>query len=595
MTRKLPFDTTLADKTTKRQKLEDPLDLEYLDTEPNDQDFEAFENWLSSNGADLTAISFKKSPHGYGVFAKKDLSVDDVVAFLPSSLIMSEKVALSSPLGQLFLRHNDSLPESEYIEHHICTRNVLFAFLVYSYYVLQKSSHFYPYLRCLPRSYDTLYYWNDSELSWLEGTNLKGVAKEKLDQVRKEWELIRTIVCPDMIPFEVFSFERFLWARCSASSRAFPCDLSLISNPSVKSDDTTASDIGINSSTESHATDVYSDYDTKYPPCKSNLAMWPLFDMLNHCRGLRITWDATRTKKDGVFFNAGSHFSVAEEVFNNYGAKSNDELLLSYGFCLPTMGYLDDYYPIKMNFSHDPLYDRKSSVLSSFGLVQPGNIHIIRSDGHIPSTLLSAMEIILMNQNELDLLDSGKVRVNLKEHNLSYTEPVRISTTSRAHIAALATLLSLLESKQSMLTSNHTYLETIQPPSSNPLDYVSSSDPYRFRMAKLYVAGQYYIISQAISKTRALYQSRIQSFLSANGSSKKIITVEELMQHEPFVEWFQNVLNSVQTDDEFEVTEDLVFQLWLCWCCVSRDEECDQIVKRLWYRPGDDRVKDSIR
>ena len=86
--------------------------------------------------------------------------------------------------------------------------------------------------------------------------------------------------------------------------------------------------------------------------------MIPLWDLLNHQPAASVKWTSTPTSKDVLlqitcvghfflfFFYVGVIISspmpprtrrsipMGSEVFNNYGSKSNEEMLLSYGFCL---------------------------------------------------------------------------------------------------------------------------------------------------------------------------------------------------------------------------------------------------------------------
>ena len=66
--------------------------------------------------------------------------------------------------------------------------------------------------------------------------------------------------------------------------------------------------------------------DFKFP------VLFPGIDVLNHSNDAKVDWTF-----------APNHFSIitndliadGDEVFNNYGPKGNDELLLGYGFCMP--------------------------------------------------------------------------------------------------------------------------------------------------------------------------------------------------------------------------------------------------------------------
>lgn len=60
--------------------------------------------------------------------------------------------------------------------------------------------------------------------------------------------------------------------------------------------------------------------------------LFPVLDMMNHDLNSRVHWNFD----PGRFtVSIGDAVSDGAEVFNSYGPKSNDELLLGYGFCIP--------------------------------------------------------------------------------------------------------------------------------------------------------------------------------------------------------------------------------------------------------------------
>lgn len=80
----------------------------------------------------------------------------------------------------------------------------------------------------------------------------------------------------------------------------------------------------------------------------------PGIDSLNHRRGEKVSWVVTLGVKESGVENNEPHISLvlnsgrlrAEEVFNNYGLKTNAELILGYGFAIP--GNSDDRVVIKL-------------------------------------------------------------------------------------------------------------------------------------------------------------------------------------------------------------------------------------------------------
>lgn len=60
--------------------------------------------------------------------------------------------------------------------------------------------------------------------------------------------------------------------------------------------------------------------------------LFPVLDVPNHDNNARVNW----VFNPGRFrIDINDPIAAGQEIFNNYGPKANDELLLGYGFCLP--------------------------------------------------------------------------------------------------------------------------------------------------------------------------------------------------------------------------------------------------------------------
>ncbi|KAF8004939.1 hypothetical protein HF325_000396 [Metschnikowia pulcherrima] len=97
------------------------------------------------------------------------------------------------------------------------------------------------------------------------------------------------------------SFPAYLWASMIVKSRSFPSAL-LKGLPNVSEIDLRQPDVAM---------------------------LVPVIDLLNHSPQANVTWTAS-----DEFFEFQSHNNGGGELFNNYGRKGNEELLLAYGFCL---------------------------------------------------------------------------------------------------------------------------------------------------------------------------------------------------------------------------------------------------------------------
>ena len=83
-------------------------------------------------------------------------------------------------------------------------------------------------------------------------------------------------------------------------------------------------------------------------------------------------------------------------MFNNYGPRSNEELLLAYGFVIPDNP--DDTVVLRLGGGVSP---EKQQRLSASGL-DASERFFLRRDGQIPDALVGVMKILLAPEGESD-------------------------------------------------------------------------------------------------------------------------------------------------------------------------------------------------
>lgn len=179
-----------------------------------------------------------------------------------------------------------------------------------------------PYFDILPDTLNQPYFWSFKELQLLKGTDLYLLLKQNLRRIIREWwELLDKLqidaadkeiyqglessedfdvlryVCEYREKHQSFSWKSFaayLWATGIFTSRAFPR--------------------------------LVIDKDC------SNLneaLLYPVVDLLNHKNDAQVKWTF---EHDKACFISSESLKEGDEVFNNYGDKSSEDLLLSYGF-----------------------------------------------------------------------------------------------------------------------------------------------------------------------------------------------------------------------------------------------------------------------
>ena len=184
---------------------------------------------------------------------------------------------------------------------------------------------FKPYLNILSLDLQQPYFWSNDELSLLKGTDLLIILKSNLIRLYEEWEQLLKILkiehkdsvkglkdnSENIIEYiqnhlgnlhngnvEWTSFISYVWSNCIFRSRAFP-EIILLDCQNVNN--------------------------------LQQAFLYPVVDLLNHKNDQRVKWVYSDGKVSFICKEL-STMKNGDEVYNNYGDKSNEELLLGYGF-----------------------------------------------------------------------------------------------------------------------------------------------------------------------------------------------------------------------------------------------------------------------
>lgn len=168
--------------------------------------------------------------------------------------------------------------------------------------------------------------WTTEELNWLQGSNIYGHVPLRKQQWELEFEDLKAYV--EDFDWDLFTLENYNWASSIFLSRAFPARVL---------------------------------YGNKFEADDLNLSLLiPVLDSLNHKPETPVYW----TADSGSFsFSIGSNVEQGQEIFNNYGPKGTEELLMGYGFCIDS--HLYDIVTLKLLL---PPVDGIAEAVSKYGL-----------------------------------------------------------------------------------------------------------------------------------------------------------------------------------------------------------------------------------
>jgi len=327
-------------------------------------DLENFTTWLQENGAICDGLTFGADESGMnGVILTKAFEDNQAYASIPFKLMITEPLVRTK------------YPELS----NLSSRAVMSLFLS-SEWQKGSDSFWSPYLSVIPNRIMTSMMFNDDDIKFLEGTNLKLGTINRRNFLYEEYKKILEII-PES-ERKGFTWEVCLWGYTAISSRAFPYRL-----------------IDVNASGE---------------------MMVPLADSFNHDPSVKVTWSGRGTPESGMLdLITRQPLKSGNQVFTTYGPKSNEELLLGYGFCINDNPF--DYVVLKPNFSRDPNAAAKEQILKNCRLVS-GNgqgedreLVFYVTKTNIPDDLFAVFRVLVMNATETkQYLEAAKEREDLE-------------------------------------------------------------------------------------------------------------------------------------------------------------------------------------
>lgn len=308
-------------------------------------------SWHAAFTAVPPYLEFRHGPFGFSGYARSDIPAGAVLLSLRYSRALNELYAADTAVGRA------AAPLVAAHPSRLSGRNVLYLAMVAEAADPDAArAPFGPYLRSLPARFDDPLWWDATELRALAGTNLAAAVEFKRTWLRSAYDALFPALFeahPTLFDRAVFTWERWLWAHSCFSSRGFPHALSVPPGHPSESAPPAAGDGGAYAAVEdaaaggggtvSAAAIAAAHGDGTPVGC-----MLPVLDILNHAYRTPVDWvrgaeaDTTAGTGGGPHHPGGGCVSFVTrapipagcEVFNNYGPKSNEELLLSFGFVL---------------------------------------------------------------------------------------------------------------------------------------------------------------------------------------------------------------------------------------------------------------------
>ncbi|KAK4101220.1 SET domain-containing protein [Parathielavia hyrcaniae] len=190
-------------------------------------------------------------------------------------------------------------------------------FLIHEY-LKRKDSFWWPYIATLPQpeqinAWALPAFWPEDDIAHLEGTNAHFAIEEVQANVKQEFKQARKILKGAEFPnWQDYAQLLYKWAFCIYTSRSF--------RPSLVLSDAAKQHVSALLPAGCHLDDFS--------------ILQPVFDIPNHSMTAAYSWD-TASDPTSCQLICRDAYQPGNQVYNNYGLKTNSELLLGYGFILP--------------------------------------------------------------------------------------------------------------------------------------------------------------------------------------------------------------------------------------------------------------------
>eukprot|EP00439_Symbiodinium_sp_Y106_P057382 s3182_g8.t1 len=432
---------------------------------------EAFCKWCQEQSCDMSRVRIEQSSSGLGLGlrAAEDIKAGEIALSVPVDALFTVAAAAETEIGQAVLS------SAARRNRRVSAQALMYIVMLDGWH--NPASKWHSYLRLIPATHNDPLWWTDSERQErLEGTQLFHEASRHMAQLRDVYDSLFPALSqelPNVFPAQRYTFQAFLWARSSLSSRCFS-NQQLATWLQSDSDELPALH-------ETEGRGLVND-------CPA--ALCPLLDMTNHNPDVEVHVGLVRFA-GGIHLGISATSPVAAgcEFFNNYGScRTNLQLLLAHGFAVPRNR--SDTLPVKIRSDDSTRPELQRKALELAGL-NAAEVHELSVSDLLPTKLLALLRILCMRQDCLEKYVKEGASLLQKLHS-----PVPIEDCDMCEMQVLSTLEGQLLSQKSR----------IRPP-----DLSAASAPERH--AAVYRAGQLEIIFEALKEI----QRRRERFCGENG------------------------------------------------------------------------------
>ncbi|CAE7353072.1 SETD3 [Symbiodinium sp. KB8] len=433
---------------------------------------EAFCKWCQEQSCEMSRVRIEQTSSGLGLLAAQDIKAGEIGLSVPIDALLTVAAAAKTEIGQTVLSSAAARNRG------VSAQALMYIVMLDGWH--NPASRWHSYLRLIPATHNDPLWWTDSERQErLAGTQLFHEAARHMAQLRDVYDSLFPALSqqlPSVFPAERYTFQAFLWARSSLSSRCF-------SNKQLST--------WLHS--DGHELPELPALETEEKSLVNDCpaALCPLLDITNHNPDVEVHVGLVRSAGTiHLGISATSAVATGCEFFNNYGScRTNLQLLLAHGFAVPKNSA--DTLPVKIRSDDSTRPELQRKALELAGL-NTAEVHELSLSDLLPVKLLALLRILCMSLDCLDMYYVKEGAALLQK----LQSPVPVEYCDRCEMQVLSTLEGQLLNQKSRI---------------RPADMSAASAPERH--AAVYRAGQLEIISEALKEI----QRRRKHFCGENG------------------------------------------------------------------------------
>ncbi|EPX74259.1 lysine methyltransferase [Schizosaccharomyces octosporus yFS286] len=445
----------------------------------------------------------------YGNFvatAKTDIEADELLISCPFEYAITYETAIIS-LQSINAEFKSLSPE----------------IVMYTFLALERlkasDSKWAAYIEYLPKSFDTPTYFNDEDKQFLKATNIEFALQDRLHNWRHAYEDVLKL---GSFSENQFTLDLFIWAATVFTSRCFS---STLINSSISKEDATP-------------------------------ILLPLIDSLNHKAMQPILWKTDVRDTMSIQLVSQNTTSRGQQIFNNYGPKGNEELLLGYGFCLKNNAF--DTVALRVSVHPDlPYRQEKTLVLQQDNAFELNNlIFFLQKDADFSAfeKVLQCLTVVSASSLELKRIMAHQALFGLSSY----------SSSLRGKIKSFEILLMYINSRLQLLIENN--------PEKTPVNI-------RQQYASVYREGQIKILEQSLNQVKNFMEVELKKVYHPLPHLLQYLVLNSisifLLQHPNFAPLSKVITELYGTTDAESIAsseeQDNVVLL-MCLYCLSAQE-----------------------